>query len=96
MPSQMAVPWIQAMGNRIAPAIKKPHEAVLRQTTMCVIQEAKTQPIKRSGNSSSMMCPSFVFVFCLPIIQEALEHDTATLKFFLFPLFDDHEARLRD
>ena len=73
MPSQMAVPWIQAMGNRIAPAIKKPHEAVLRQTTMCVIQEAITQTIRIKGSNSSMIS-SLVFVFSLPVFEEVIEH----------------------
>ena len=61
------------MGNRIAPAIKKPHEAVLRQTTMCVIQDAMTQTIKIKGSSSSMIS-SLMFVFSLPVLEEVIEH----------------------
>ena len=66
------------MGNRIAPAIKKPHEAVLRQTTMCVIQDAITQTIKIKGSSSSMIS-SRMFVFGLPVFEEVIEHLLAAL-----------------
>ena len=76
----MAVPWIQAMGNKIAPAIKKPHEAVLRQTTMCVIQDAMTQTIKIKGSSSSMIS-SLMFVFSLPVLEQVVEHFLPALEF---------------
>ena len=94
MPSHIAVPWIQAMGNRIAPAIKKPHEAVLRQTTMCVIQDAITQVIRIKGSSSSMVS-SRVFVFSLPVFEEVVEHLLTAFEVVLRPFFGDHEPRLR-
>ena len=54
MPNQTAVPWIQAIGNRIAPAIKNPQDAVLRHTMMWVIQDAMTQPTIITGIKSSI------------------------------------------
>ena len=69
------------MGNRIAPAIKKPHEAVLRQTTMCVIQDAITQTIKIKGSSSSMIY-SLVFVFSLPVFEEVVKHFLPAFEVF--------------
>ena len=64
MPSHTAVPWIHAMGNKIAPAIKNPQDAVLRQTMMWVNHEAITQPIKMSGSSSSILTPLLINTLC--------------------------------
>jgi hypothetical protein len=74
MPNQTAVPWIQAIGNRIAPAIKKPQDAVLRHTMMCVIQDAITQPTKINGTKSSMMPPLWVNVGNDAVVSSHPQH----------------------
>jgi len=57
IPSQMPVPWIQAMGTSIAPAIRKPHAAVCKQTTMCVIHAANTHMTKPIAARSDIRNP---------------------------------------
>lgn len=33
-PNQIPVPWTQAIGKKIAPAIRKPHEALTKQAAI--------------------------------------------------------------
>ena len=53
----MPVPWIQAIGNTIAPAIRKPQDAALRQTTMCVSHDAMAQMMRAGAHMSSIPTP---------------------------------------
>lgn len=43
-PNQEPVPCTTATGKKIAPAIRKPQLAALKQTTKCVNHAANTQP----------------------------------------------------
>ena len=63
--NQQPVPWTHATGKNIAPAIRNPHEAVLRQTAMCVIHAAMTHINMAQPANTVPELSSIIFSCCV-------------------------------
>ena len=66
-PNQIPTPWMIAIGNIIAPAMRKPHASSDRQVKMWVNQAAMQDRTKMTAKSSAVPFPFSCFIFS-PIV----------------------------